>query len=115
MTDMTVNPKVKVDAGKDDIVISNEHAILIVCRRCGDTKNVSVHETPTEEQMKTSGRLRTGTMQYPQFKYCRCHVAPHSGGGYDLKQVRTSISTCKTIEEALRMLDYFIKCEGAQK
>jgi hypothetical protein len=115
MTDLTVNPKIKIDAGRDDIVVSNEHAILIICRRCGDTKNVSLHETPTENQMKPSGALRTGTMQYPQFKYCHCHDAPNSGGGYDLKQVRLSVSKCKSVEEALRMLDYFIRCEGAQK
>jgi hypothetical protein len=116
MTDLTVNPKIKVDATRDDVVISNEHAILIVCRRCGDTKNVSLHEPPTEEQMLQGGTLITGTMQYPLFKYCKCReVAPNSGGGHDLRQIRQAVSTCTSLEAAIRMLDYFIQCEGAKK
>jgi hypothetical protein len=118
MTDMTVDPKHKVDVREHDIVISTLQSVIILCRKCGNTRNVSLHELPTINEPGTESVIRTGTVQYPAFKYCRCGeaVAPNSGGGtYKLNEVYHAVEKCQTVDEALRMISYFMRYESGEQ
>jgi hypothetical protein len=49
--------------------IKTDDAYILICMRCTETKNVYLHRTPTDDALKT------GTIQYPMFRYCKCDAA----------------------------------------
>lgn len=74
MSNLTVNADYKVESypGAGLLTISNRDAVLLICMRCGNTKNIYLHEPPTESQMAQDGQLQTGSVQYPMFQQCNC-------------------------------------------
>ncbi len=68
---MTVDESFKVVLTGKRVVVSNALALLIICVECGNTVNVYLHNTPTNEEFAHE-ELQTGTTQYPAFNYCRC-------------------------------------------
>jgi hypothetical protein len=118
MTNLTVNPQIKVVHSGDTVIISSAYALIILCAHCGNVRNVYLHHTPTDAEMKAKNVPDIGTTQYSGHKYCRCDepVAPNSGGGiYGLNEVYHAVEKCQTVDEALRMISYFMRYESGEQ
>jgi len=105
MSDLTVNPDFKVDTRERLITISNKDAVILICPICGNTKNVFLHAIPLHSEMEPQARLKTGMIQYPFFQQCHCNKqTPVVDLQKILRDISTALATCKTIDDAQRLL-----------
>lgn len=107
MSDLTIQPHCRVLVVPDTIIISNTYALILVCPKCGQTKNILLYDLAHGEVPPP--HVRTGIAEYPSFQTCRCN-APHSGGEtYKLLQdVLHAVKHCKDKEDVMRMLESLI-------
>jgi hypothetical protein len=103
MSDLTVDPQIKIEARQDIIYISTPEALLLICPHCTNTRNVYLHHIPTHEQMSPNGTLATGSTQYPSFRQCKCYVQ-HGEEFRVLADLTKAIDSCESIGEVRSMI-----------
>jgi hypothetical protein len=109
MSNLTINPMILVESLPDDhsLVISTNEAILIKCTRCGQMKDVSLHDDPSPQELAPGGVLRTGSISYPFMRQCECRNARNFDGDdlYSrMRDVYEQALKCRGREAILQML-----------
>ena len=117
MSNLTVDQQYKIETRSDVVIISNPDALLFICPRCTNTRNVYLHRMPTHEQMLPDVSLETGTVQHPMFRYCRCEEeqvpARYAGGILKLLiDLHNTIAPFETVEDVKNLLKVLIRQEA---
>jgi hypothetical protein len=102
MSDLTVNPQVKVQTFAKDgsFLISTSQSTILKCLKCGGMRDVSLHQDPTEQEMQAGQNLKTGSNSYPMMQQCRCN-APDDGGDIPqlLADINIALAGCRDIRD----------------
>jgi hypothetical protein len=86
--------------------IETPDGVTYICPRCANVKNVFLKDAPTEAQMTPGGRLNNGLLSsHPWMQQCKCATGKERVDvQHILMELHRAMSTCKTLDEAVRLV-----------